>query len=99
MDITAPSKSSPTTARTSACVRAADGTLPHRSRGRNSFTTKYAKIHEAKPFVALRVLCGLCFSGGPLMPGYSGTPLPKKLGIRDGFRVHFVEAPAEVVAD
>ena len=36
--------------------------------------------------------------GGPLMPGYSGTPLPKKLGIKDGFRVHFVEAPPEVVA-
>ena len=33
------------------------------------------------------------------MPGYSGTPLPKKLGIKDGFRVHFVDAPAEVVAE
>ena len=30
------------------------------------------------------------------MPGYSGTPLPKKLGIKDGFRVCFVGAPAEV---
>lgn len=30
------------------------------------------------------------------MPGYSGTPLPKKLGIKPGFRVHFVEAPSEV---
>jgi hypothetical protein len=30
------------------------------------------------------------------MPGYSGTPLPKKLGIKDGFRVLFVDAPAEV---
>jgi hypothetical protein len=30
------------------------------------------------------------------MPGYSGTPLPKKLGIKDGFHVCFVEAPAEV---
>ena len=30
------------------------------------------------------------------MPGYSGTPLPKKLGIKDGFRVCFVAAPAEV---
>jgi Protein of unknown function (DUF3052) len=30
------------------------------------------------------------------MPGYSGTPLPKKLGIRDGFRVCFVGAPSEV---
>jgi len=30
------------------------------------------------------------------MPGYSGTPLPKKLGIKPGFRVHLVNAPAEV---
>jgi len=33
------------------------------------------------------------------MPGYSGTPLPKKLGIKDGFRVHLVAAPAEVLAE
>jgi len=33
------------------------------------------------------------------MPGYSGTPLPKKLGIKDGFRVHFVAAPSEVLAE
>lgn len=31
------------------------------------------------------------------MPGYSGTPLPKKLGIKDGFRVHFVDAPQEII--
>jgi hypothetical protein len=30
------------------------------------------------------------------MPGYSGTPLPKKLGIKPGFRVHFVNYPADV---
>lgn len=30
------------------------------------------------------------------MPGYSGTPLPKKLGIKPGFRVHFVNAPGDV---
>jgi hypothetical protein len=30
------------------------------------------------------------------MPGYSGTPLPKKLGIKPGFRVRLVNAPAEV---
>jgi hypothetical protein len=30
------------------------------------------------------------------MPGYSGTPLPKKLGIKNGFRVHLANAPAEV---
>jgi hypothetical protein len=30
------------------------------------------------------------------MPGYSGTPLPKKLGIKAGFRVCLVEAPPEV---
>jgi hypothetical protein len=33
------------------------------------------------------------------MPGYSGTPLPKKLGIKDEFRVHFVGAPADVLAE
>jgi hypothetical protein len=33
------------------------------------------------------------------MPGYSGTPLPKKLGIKDGFRVCFVDAPREVMAE
>jgi hypothetical protein len=33
------------------------------------------------------------------MPGYSGTPLPKKLGIKDGFRVCFVAAPPEVRAE
>jgi hypothetical protein len=30
------------------------------------------------------------------MPGYSGTPLPKKLGIRPGFRVCLTDAPPEV---
>ncbi len=30
------------------------------------------------------------------MPGYSGTPLPKKLGIKSGFRVQLVDAPQEV---
>jgi len=33
------------------------------------------------------------------MPGYSGTPLPKKLGIKAGFRVWFVDLPAEVRAE
>lgn len=33
------------------------------------------------------------------MPGYSGTPLPKKLGIKDGFDVHFVNAPSDVLAE
>ena len=27
------------------------------------------------------------------MPGYSGTPLPKKLGLKDGFRVALLAAP------
>lgn len=30
------------------------------------------------------------------MPGYSGTPLPKKLGIKADFRVYFVNEPPEV---
>ncbi len=33
------------------------------------------------------------------MPGYSGKPLPKKLGIKAGFRVHLGNAPAEVRAE
>jgi hypothetical protein len=33
------------------------------------------------------------------MPGYSGTPLPKKLGIKAGFRVRLANAPAEVHAE
>jgi Protein of unknown function (DUF3052) len=33
------------------------------------------------------------------MPGYSGTPLPKKLGIKPGFQVHLMNAPAEVSAE
>jgi hypothetical protein len=31
-----------------------------------------------------------------LMPGYSGTPLPKKLGIKPGSSVCMVDAPPEV---
>jgi hypothetical protein len=30
------------------------------------------------------------------MPGYSGTPLPKKLGIKEGFRVRLVNMPPDV---
>jgi hypothetical protein len=30
------------------------------------------------------------------MPGYSGTPLPKKLGIKPGFRAWFAELPPDV---
>ncbi len=30
------------------------------------------------------------------MPRYSGTPLPKKLGIRNGFRVCLISSPADV---
>ena len=33
------------------------------------------------------------------MPGYSGTPLPKKLGIKEGLCVRFIDAPAEVVSE
>lgn len=33
------------------------------------------------------------------MPGYSGTPLPRKLGIKEEFRVSFVGLPAEVRAE
>jgi hypothetical protein len=33
------------------------------------------------------------------MAGYSGTPLPKKLGIREQFRVALLDLPAEVKAE
>jgi hypothetical protein len=33
------------------------------------------------------------------MPGYSGTPLPKKLGIKEGFRVVLLHTPPDVKAD
>jgi Protein of unknown function (DUF3052) len=33
------------------------------------------------------------------MAGYSGTSLPKKLGIKEKFRVSFVELPADVRAE
>jgi len=33
------------------------------------------------------------------MPGYSGTPLPKKLGIKPGLRVCLTDAPPEVRAE
>jgi len=33
------------------------------------------------------------------MSGYSGTPLPKKLGIKPGFRVWLAEIPADVRAE
>lgn len=33
------------------------------------------------------------------MPGYSGTPLPKKLGIKPGFRVNLVSAPTDVLEE
>ena len=31
----------------------------------------------------------------PQPAGYSGTPLPRKLGINPGHRIRFVAAPAE----
>ena len=33
------------------------------------------------------------------MPGYSGTPLPKKLGIKEGFRISLTNAPDDVTAE
>lgn len=33
------------------------------------------------------------------MPGYSGTPLPKKLGIKDGFQVSLIHAPLDVLTE
>ena len=33
------------------------------------------------------------------MPGYSGTPLPKKLGLKPGLRVQLTDAPPEVCSE
>lgn len=33
------------------------------------------------------------------MAGYSGTPLPKKLGIKENLRVFFLDSPPEVTAE
>ena len=33
------------------------------------------------------------------MPGYSGTPLNKKLGIKDGFRIALLHVPTDVTAE
>ncbi|MFZ1917349.1 MAG: DUF3052 family protein [Terriglobales bacterium] len=33
------------------------------------------------------------------MPGYSGTPLTKKLGIKDGFRIALLHVPDDVTAE
>lgn len=33
------------------------------------------------------------------MPGYSGTPLAKKLGFKEGFRVRLVNTPPEVTTE
>ena len=33
------------------------------------------------------------------MAGYSDTPLPRKLGIKENFRVLFLDSPPEVTAD
>lgn len=33
------------------------------------------------------------------MPGYSGTPLPQKLGIKDGYHVSLVDVPNAVISE
>jgi hypothetical protein len=39
------------------------------------------------------------FGDFQLMAGYSGTPLAKKLGIKDGFRIALVSVPANVKSE
>lgn len=50
-------------------------------------------------FVYLGVLQVRDFAEDNEMPGYSGTPLPKKLGIKQGFRVRLIDAPPDVLAE
>ena len=47
----------------------------------------------------LRALGGYRFSAVKQMPGYSGSPLPKKLGIKDGFHLSLIHAPKDVVTE
>lgn len=37
-------------------------------------------------------------AAAPATPGYSGTPLARKLGIRDGAEVRLIDAPADYAA-
>ena len=41
----------------------------------------------------------VAFRGAKEMPGYSGTPLPKKLGIKDGFHFVLIDAPSDVISE
>src|SRR6202035_3769883 len=59
----------------------------------------YAPAREKNRLPASGFWLGLSAAGlltGDGMAGYSGTPLPKKLGIKAGFRVGLAKAPAEV---
>ena len=47
----------------------------------------------------LRALGGYRCSVAKRMPGYSGTPLPKKLGIKDGFHFVLIDAPPDVITE
>jgi hypothetical protein len=46
--------------------------------------------------LSLRFFSNLSTLFADLMPGYSGTPLPQKLGIKPQFHVALVELPADV---
>lgn len=65
-----------------------------------TLTIKDTKFHEGKTFCLCTLMSfvveGSRCNGRRSMAGYSGTPLPKKLGIKDNFRVGFVEVPTEV---
>src|SRR5215472_11859394 len=88
---TAPSRSWPMIARIFVYAPAAAGTLPARN----------SQLHSKKS--GLRVTWCPCVIhrslGRSEMPGYSGTPLPKKLGIKPGFRLLFIDAPSDVLAE
>ena len=44
----------------------------------------------------MRITLSAPGSASTFMPGYSGTPLPRKLGIKDGFRAYLVRTPEDV---
>ena len=53
------------------------------------------RTHTIEPLLPI----DSCEESTNRMPGYSGTPLPKKLGIKPGFRVWFVDLPSDVRAE
>src|SRR5436305_7508880 len=55
-----------------------------------SVSPRLAPFKRAEPRREARIL-----ASGPVMPGYSTTPLDQKLGVKPGLRVAVIGAPAD----